>query len=233
MSHDVCQTLGCAAPLPPTRRARKLLLCPSCRSRHYSAAANARAARTCACGVSISNRATQCRACRRRDFNSDPARRAAASATMKRRWQDPAYHEKQGALIRAYETTPQHHATMLENGRRWGTQNIAAPAGSAQRRKAGRTTSATRLAWCPPDRRDEYRALRKKKGMRAHEARALIEQDIAAAQRRKEVQARNAFGPSFAATLARVAAGAPLVARPILVSSAPTQTLGGVASAML
>lgn len=41
-------------------------------------------------------------------------------------------------------------------------------------KRANRRQSATRLAWCPPHLRDEYRRLTRQQRMKADEARAIV-----------------------------------------------------------
>jgi hypothetical protein len=71
------------------------------------------------------------------------------------------------------------------------------------------------LDWCPPSRREDYRSLRVQVG--AARARAMIEAEMTPFERQ----------------LARVAAGAPLVARFKPTTHGPDMTLGGVATGMI
>lgn len=71
------------------------------------------------------------------------------------------------------------------------------------------------LAWCPPARRAEYERARQQVG--APEARRIIEADLTPFERQ----------------MARIAAGAQLVAAPDLRTGGPEFTLGGIATGML
>ena len=91
----------------------------------------------------------------------------------------------------------------------------AQAANLAKRQIVGRKLSAQRLAWCPPARLAEYTRLRRKHG--ADEARRQIEATLTPFERQ----------------LARVAAGARLVTKPIIIKADHAFTLGGVASGAL
>lgn len=96
---------------------------------------------------------------------------------MTRRWADP---EQAAALARAISAG----ITDEEKERRRQRGKIccncrAAAAGSEARQRAGRSLSQTRLGWCPPEYREEYFWLRRNYKMRAPEARAIIEGQMA------------------------------------------------------
>lgn len=78
--------------------------------------------------------------------------------------------------------------------------------GSTAMQRAGRTRSATLLAWCPPHLRDEYRFLTKEKRVPIAEARRMIEEQNAAdmARWRRSIGVARAelIGPSRQARLA-------------------------------
>ncbi|KQM65803.1 hypothetical protein ASE75_06120 [Sphingomonas sp. Leaf17] len=96
------------------------------------------------------------------------------------------------------------------------------------RAAAGKKRTATTLAWCPPEYIDEYRHLTASIRLSAAEARAMIEDRIVADRRRGKAQPQPM---SFEDKLARVAAGAQLVATPDTRRPDPAFTLGGIASA--
>jgi hypothetical protein len=58
----------------------------------------------------------------------------------------------------------------------WHNGNASQPKGSESRLRAGRSITAHRLGWCPPELRDDYYNLVRRKHFSADEARALIEQ---------------------------------------------------------
>lgn len=95
----------------------------------------------------------------------DPKRRAEAAdrarKVRERVLSDPAIIEAR-------------RARWIEN-RYWERGNSTNPAGSEARKRAGESTTAFRLAWCPPMLRDEYLSLTRKGRMKAADARAAIE----------------------------------------------------------
>lgn len=123
-----------------------------------------------------------CRKCSGRHIGRDPRRRARASASMRAYLADPVHRAEHvqrttEGVRRAVREDPEFAARKREEGRRMGLrkQGMAAyPAGSDLRITNGRKSSATKLAWCPPEYRAEYRRLVKKKGIPAVEARAII-----------------------------------------------------------
>lgn len=152
---------------------------------------------TCAdCGVARFSRKPKkspyCRRCVGRHTGRDPARRAKCSAAMKALLSDPsvrAQHFQRSAdgLRHKLRTDPAFAEMRREMGRRTGRLklgHLATPAGSEARLRAGRAASATKLAWCPPEYRDDYRNLVKRQGIRAVQARKMIQETIAADARR-------------------------------------------------
>lgn len=142
---------------------------------------------TCAdCGVARFSRKPKrspyCRACVGRHNGQSPARRAKASASMKAHLSDPhvrATHIARATdgLRRRIATDPDFAAQRREMGRRTGLMKLgtaATPAGSPARVAAGKAVSATKLAWCPPEYRDEYKYLIRTKRIPAVEARQII-----------------------------------------------------------
>lgn len=133
-----------------------------------------------------------CRACVRAHNARSPSRRAKASASMKARLADPhvrAEHIERAAegLRRRIREDPAFAERRRAIGRRTGLlkRGMAQhPAGSPLRLANGRKSAATKLAWCPPEYRDEYRRLIKRQNIPAAEARPMIEDMIAADARR-------------------------------------------------
>lgn len=133
------------------------------------------------CGTALPRnprrKGTRCKSCASRARVQSEAHRAAASRAMTRRWADP---EQAAALARAISSG----ITDEEKERRRQRGKIccncrAAAAGSEARQRAGRSLSQTRLGWCPPEYREEYFWLRRNYKMRAPEARAIIEGQMA------------------------------------------------------
>lgn len=131
-----------------------------------------------------------CFRCNGRHVGKSPQRRANASAAMKAHLADPhvrANHIRRAAegLRRRLATDPEFAEQRRERGRIVGLSKLGVtPAGSPSRIAAGKTSSATKLAWCPPEYRDEYKRLIKRQNMKAAEARPIIEDMIAVDARR-------------------------------------------------
>lgn len=114
-----------------------------------------------------------------RERMASPEVRAEMSRRMKLRLAaDPELREKYVATMRKANQSPACYAARR---RRWAAEkpwikgNEAQPAGSEPRQRAARAISATRLSWCPPHLRDEYRFLTEIKRLLAAEARQMIE----------------------------------------------------------
>lgn len=132
---------------------------------------------------------THCRRCSIMRVQSDPdmeARRRAGIATL---FSDPSYVEEHRARLRktiaAKLTDPAFVERKREHGRRQyrdclNRPDVRAKAHSPEaRQKAGRATHETRMAWCPPELRADYRRLIRSKLIPAAEARKIIEAEIA------------------------------------------------------
>lgn len=122
-----------------------------------------------------------CRRCALAASNADPVTRQRKAAANRRKARDPAFRAKLKARIavaaRTARTKPEFRAMLREIG----LKNIAGcwtPEARAKwyagRKEAGKKLSVTRMAWCPPDRIEEYRYLTRRKGIRAAEARRMI-----------------------------------------------------------
>ncbi|SKB26974.1 hypothetical protein [Sphingopyxis flava] len=148
---------------------------------------------TCAdCGVARFStkpkKSPYCRRCIGRHTGRSPARRAKCSAAMKAYLADPnalAAHAKRtgDGLRRAIAENPEFAEKRRELGRMIGKTRLGVmnrPAGCPSRILAGRRSGATKLAWCPVEYRDDYRRLVKSQGLKAAEARKVIEDQIAA-----------------------------------------------------
>lgn len=128
-----------------------------------------------ACGgpVSPSSKSGECRKCSNNRINKDPALKAKRSAGMVRRNRsDPERlqylrdHLVAARLLR--KPVP------LERMREIAAKGRAAMTADSKKRGAEKL-SATKLAWCPPHLRGEYRALSRMTGVSAAEARQMIE----------------------------------------------------------
>ncbi len=155
----------CASCQVPVNNRCKTGMCRSCagKERHSNPEWKARqhAALKAACS-SPENRAKISEVGKK--LWSDPNRRAAMSARKKQELQDPARRAK---LMAAAATALRNwHAT---TDRDWSAYHKA--------------RAAKQMAWCPEDRREEYRRLRQQFG--AAEARRMIKADLAAAERRR------------------------------------------------
>lgn len=228
----------CPSPIGPRNLSGFCRPCCARRMGQRAPVRLSREPRSCACGAALGERNVtgRCRPCSARRLNEDPALIARRTAGIAEHFADPAVRAANAARLR------QHIATMSdeerewrrENGRRLAREVLARPEVRAKayapevRARSGRKRSATVLAWCPADRRDEYREL-KAKGISAAEARRVIEASL-----RRPV-ARGPKRPlSFEQQLARVAAGAPLVATPRTRATTDHDfTLGGVSAGLL
>lgn len=150
---------------------------------------------TCAdCGAARFSRKPKkspyCFRCNGRHVGKSPQRRANASAAMKAHLSDPhvrANHIRRATegLRRRLATDPDFVEQRREQGRAVGLSKLGVtPAGSASRIAAGKSSSATKLAWCPPEYRDEYKRLVKRQNIPAAQARPMIEDMVAADARR-------------------------------------------------
>lgn len=131
---------------------------------------------------------TLCKTCQSRALGLCPERRRRTSATLKARLADPgvkAEHMRRctEGRRRAIAENPEFAAQLREQGRQLGLLGKGFNrhgAGSPERALAGKRCSATKLAWCPLEYRDEYRHLVRIKLLPAADARAIIEQQVRA-----------------------------------------------------
>ncbi len=181
------------------------------------------------CGRTITARSVSglCKPCNAARLGRDRAARAKAAATNRARSATPEGRAKaRDTALRAMVTRksrPGAIEALRASGRRLGLSrvgNAACPAGSEVRRNAGRKSSETKMAWCPPEFRETYQWLRQTKQMRAPEARAVIEQ---------EISVRAARRTPFERQMEALRQGAKLVAKPDLRDKREFAfTLGGV-----
>lgn len=121
---------------------------------------------------------TRCQPCTAKQMVKCPARGEKIREAMRAHWADDAFRNRQQELMRAgikaAEARPEYRESKRAQGRRVGSlgrgQNRF-PAGSPERKAAGRKNAETKLKWCPPGYRSEYQQLRDKIG-NARDARA-------------------------------------------------------------
>lgn len=174
-----------------------------------------------------------CKACCGRALGRDPARVEKSRQGMKRRMADPAFralHIKRTSdgLRARLASDPAEMERRRESGRalaRTGLGHAAQGAGSEPRRRVAKMQTERYLGWCPVHLRDQYRDLVNKKGVRAADARQIIEDEMEAEDRRMT---------PFEKQLQRIRNGEANVIRKFTPSAAEhVFTLGGVATGML
>lgn len=132
---------------------------------------------------------THCRRCSILRVGNDPALEAKRLAGIESLFSDPAYvaaqRERLQAGIAKALRDPAFIERKREQGRRQYRDYLSRPDILARnrspevRKAAGRKSSETRMGWCPPELRAEYRRLIRSKLLAAAEARRIIEAEIA------------------------------------------------------
>ena len=182
--------------------------------------------RSCSqCGEPITRHSKTglCKPCATRANRADPEKEARRVAGVARKAKTPEFRNNQRRARLRLEAErrddPVWKAKQREHGRRLRASYDADPAARAanlaRRAAVGAMLSAQRLAWCPPEKRDHYQVLRKRKG--AAVAKAII---------------MDAMTP-FERQLARVRMGAKLVAAPDTRPTGPAYSLIGNATGMI
>jgi len=119
-----------------------------------------------------------------------PEARANMTAGLRLKMQsDPEYMQRIIALARANVARPEHRQKLTEAARKSGAWRKALAATTPESYQLAADRAAdTKLAWCPPEYRDEYRRLKDSKRLRAHEAKSIIlaqhEKDMAEFRKR-------------------------------------------------
>ena len=190
----------------------------------------------CGNGISRQSKTGRCRSCALVRVNADPEIRARQRAAAKAYAAQPSVKAACAARLAAHvaNMSDAERERRRARGRHIAATILHAEAVRARsnsreaKRKAGVARTNTVLAWCPPEYRQRYRDLKASQLMRASEARAMIEDEIAADRRR----AWAAMSP-LDRDLERMRNGAALVPtfRPTRVE--PGFTLGGIGSAAL
>lgn len=151
------------------------------------------ACQTCGKELGRNNRSGYCKHHVSAAKAQDPAWREAQKAGAKRALQaNPERMEALKARIRARNTSPEHRAWAADRARQMGLAEIGRAVAHTAEAQAKRSASciATKLSWCPPHLREDYRRLIRTKHIRAAEAREIIlaqeQAEIAAMRRRLE-----------------------------------------------
>jgi hypothetical protein len=132
---------------------------------------------------------THCRRCSILRVQADPELEAKRRAGIGALFADPVYVAEHRARLQASVAKASQDPAFIERRRAHGLRqyrdclsrpDVQAKAhGPDARKRAGRATSETRLAWCPVELRAEYRRLIRSKLIPAAEARRIIEAEIA------------------------------------------------------
>ena len=152
------------------------------------------APKTCAtCGATLGrkNRSGYCRNHLSAAQAQDPAWREKQRSGAKRALHaNPVRLDAARARMCARNRTPEHRAWAADRAREMKLHEIGHRFAHTPEAQAKRSVSsiATKLAWCPPHLRDDYRALIRVKKLRAAEAREIIlaqdAAEVAAVRRR-------------------------------------------------
>lgn len=168
--------------------------------------AQAKSCSDCGKGLSRQNRTGLCRACCARAImrREGQQERMVAARTLALR-SDPLALDAARARMAAARTARDIDGMRERFVARkvWLQGQCAQPAGSPSRVKAGQRASATKLAWCPPHLRAEYRFLTQRKAIPAAEARDLIERHYAAEMARWTRECLEGVVPERRATKGR------------------------------
>lgn len=151
-------------------------------------ASSATPPRTCAdCPSPIDRRSTRCKQCFMAHLGKDPAVRAKKAASLRRYMTDPQNRLVVSKRAVAGAHTRWSDPTYAEKTRRFFVEDVQPlsltdPRAREWRRESALLTAEKRLAWCPVERRDEYRRM-VRGGMKAARARQMIEASIAAEEK--------------------------------------------------
>lgn len=139
------------------------------------------------CGKQLKGSKTgRCSPCANRHLASDPEFRAKQKAGLERKWADPAYRAKMSAKAKAHARRMAADETIQQRRREAGKKTIArlfepeirAKCLKAVREKSGKTQSANKIAWCPPEYRQLYWFMRKTKRLSLAECKAIIAAEV-------------------------------------------------------
>lgn len=136
--------------------------------------------RVCTCGTAISNRAAQCRPCFYAKQRADTERGKKIGAALKARLNDPANRIRHREAARRAGRTKAANPEFVAKARQIMLERVQplsmTPENLAKRDYAltGRLSGESKMAWCPPEYRDEYRYLVHTKKLAGAEARAMV-----------------------------------------------------------
>lgn len=135
----------------------------------------------CSAPISRGNKTGRCNPCALRHRNADPAFQARRIAAIRKAYREPVKRAAAAKRIYAHHQAARRDPAMREKLNRniWvARERLSDPDVLAKmegrRAQAGRNRTETCLAWCPADRRDEYRYLVRSKRLPAADAKARI-----------------------------------------------------------
>lgn len=134
----------------------------------------------CSAQLGPKNKSGLCRSCLTRRNNADPATQARRIAALREAAKDPVTRSIRAERLRSYCSDPVVQAKRREIGKRLYAVTLGSEKGRAAAyapeviARRGKTLTANRLAWCPPEYRDAYKLLNQHKGVPAAEARKII-----------------------------------------------------------
>ncbi len=132
--------------------------------------------KNCSGPISAKNKSGYCKSCAPR-FAKHPDHGERVRRALKRKFAaDPEAKERARETARANLFSDKARKARSEAAKRIGLSEIGRRAASTPeaRAKAGRTITAKRLAWCPPELRDEYLRLSRRCHYRKEEAKRII-----------------------------------------------------------
>lgn len=137
--------------------------------------------RDCSVSTSVQSRTGRCRKCSLAVTNADPEIKRRRREGIRARYTDADYAARRNAqLHRAHMAARRDPETArrLNQNIHIARQRLNDPDVRdkflASRRDAGMKRSATCMAWCPPDKVEEYRRLTRSKRMHAEDAKRVI-----------------------------------------------------------
>ncbi len=177
----------------------------------------------CPSPVTKASKTGRCRPCAAKANHRDPAFRARLEAGARANAARPEHRAKMKAAARRKHAEragdPAWEAYKRASGKRLRAQFDASPAAQAanlaKRALVGEKNRMRRLGWLPDRLRRQYESLRTNRG--AAEAKRIVMAELTPFERQ----------------MARIFAGAQLVAAPDFRTGGPEYTLGGISSGML
>lgn len=137
--------------------------------------------------------AGHCRGCAGAAIHANPEHAARRLEGIRKKYADPDFRAERGDLIKRnvahLADDPVHKERLRERGRTLQREHVrktdfhAVVHSPEARAKRGASITERRLGWCPPELRQAYRDFVRCKGLTAAEARAAIEDILAAPAR--------------------------------------------------